>query len=191
MINITLDGVSNNDNFLQVDRRLLRLGHSAAGRGRGGDGHDGRRRRRHRAAAARSTINFTTRSGTNRFSGSGYEYCRNPALNTNYWFNERNGLPKNDVKLNQYGAPRRRPDRDSRRCTTAAARRSTSSTTSSCASRTASRARARVLHPRRARRAGSATRSAARRGEVNVLQLAAANGQISTIDPTVMHAART
>jgi hypothetical protein len=24
-------------------------------------------------------------------------------MNTNYWFNERNGLPKNDVKLNQYG----------------------------------------------------------------------------------------
>ena len=28
---------------------------------------------------------------------------RIPSLNTNYWFNERNGLPKNDVKLNQYG----------------------------------------------------------------------------------------
>ena len=49
------------------------------------------------------TIAFTTRSGTNRLSGSAYEYWRNPSLNTNYWFNERNGLPKNETKLNQYG----------------------------------------------------------------------------------------
>jgi hypothetical protein len=48
-------------------------------------------------------IAFTTRSGTNRLSGSAYEYWRNPSLNTNYFFNEANGLPKNEVKVNQYG----------------------------------------------------------------------------------------
>jgi hypothetical protein len=49
------------------------------------------------------SINFATRSGTNRFIGSTYEYFRHPDLNSNYWFNKRDRLEKNDVKLNQYG----------------------------------------------------------------------------------------
>ena len=48
-------------------------------------------------------INFVTRQGSNQFRGSVYEYYRTPKLNTNYWFNTRNGLPKNDVKLHQFG----------------------------------------------------------------------------------------
>jgi carboxypeptidase family protein/TonB-dependent receptor-like protein len=103
MTQITLDGVSNNDNFLRSSDgffasvtprqdaiEAVTVTTAVAGANVGGSGG--------------VVINFQTRSGTNRYSGSAYEYYRNPSMNTNYWFNERNGLPRNDVKLNQYGA---------------------------------------------------------------------------------------
>ncbi|MBI4476230.1 MAG: TonB-dependent receptor, partial [Acidobacteria bacterium] len=102
-LNITLDGVSNNDNFnkstdgffapvrpRQDAIEAVSVTSAAGGADVGGHGA--------------IVINFTTRQGTNRFSGSAYEYFRHPDLNTNYWFNKRDGLPKNDVRLNQYGA---------------------------------------------------------------------------------------
>jgi hypothetical protein len=48
-------------------------------------------------------IKFATRSGNNEFHGSLYEYHRNPALNSNYWFNNRANLPRARVLLNQFG----------------------------------------------------------------------------------------
>jgi hypothetical protein len=106
-VNITLDGVSNSDNFnrssdsffASVSPRqdaveAVSVTTAVQGATTGGSGA--------------VSINFTTRSGSNRFTGSGYEYYRNTyadwLLNTNYWFNERNGLPKNEIKVNQYGA---------------------------------------------------------------------------------------
>lgn len=40
-------------------------------------------------------LKFITRQGTNEFHGSIYEYHRNPALNANYWFTNRDGAPYN------------------------------------------------------------------------------------------------
>ena len=56
-------------------------------------------------------IKFVTRSGSNAFHGSLYEYHRDPALNANYWFNNRDlapdprtgKAPKTRVLLNQFG----------------------------------------------------------------------------------------
>ncbi len=48
-------------------------------------------------------IAFTTRSGTNEFNNSLYHYFKHPSLNSNYVFNEINGLEKNQVIVHQYG----------------------------------------------------------------------------------------
>jgi hypothetical protein len=103
-LSITLDGVSNNDNFLRntdsffasvtprqdaveaVSVTLAVAGAQNAG------------------GAGAVTMAFQTRSGGNRFTGSAYEYYRNPKLNSNYIFNVYNHQAKNDVKLNQFGA---------------------------------------------------------------------------------------
>ena len=102
-INVTLDGVSNNDTanksgdgfFSPVRPRqdaVEAVTVTTAAGGADVGGHGG------------VTINFVTRSGTNRFTGSAYEYFRDSSLNSNYWFNTINNQPKSDVRLNQFGA---------------------------------------------------------------------------------------
>lgn len=48
-------------------------------------------------------VQMTTRSGSNTFDGSAYHYWRQPAFNSNYFFNKVNDLPKNEVIAHQYG----------------------------------------------------------------------------------------
>lgn len=48
-------------------------------------------------------INFTTKSGTNDFHGTVYEYFRNTVLDANSFFNNRTGVPRPPVHQNQYG----------------------------------------------------------------------------------------
>ncbi|HKQ74882.1 MAG TPA: carboxypeptidase-like regulatory domain-containing protein [Blastocatellia bacterium] len=109
-IDITLDGINIQDNFNKTtDGLFARVAPSldsvqevtistatpdAVGGGLGG-----------------VQVKFVTRQGTNEFHGSLYEYHRNPVLNSNYWFNNRDQAPdastgkapRPRVLFNQYG----------------------------------------------------------------------------------------
>jgi len=132
-------------------------------------------------------IKYTTRSGTNRYTGSAYFYDRDPRFNSNYWFNNRDRAPdpatgkapKDQVKVYQpgfrLGGPIQIPglyDGHDKAFF--------------------------FFNYEQFRQPGQVSRTrrivtpAAQQGlftyggnTVNVLNLAAANGQTSTIDPTV------
>ena len=48
-------------------------------------------------------VQLLTRSGTNEFHGSVYDFHRNTALNANEWFNNLRGDPRDALILNQFG----------------------------------------------------------------------------------------
>lgn len=48
-------------------------------------------------------ISVVTKSGTNNWHGSGFDFLRNDAFNANSFFNNADGLPRNNLKRNQYG----------------------------------------------------------------------------------------
>jgi carboxypeptidase family protein len=179
-LNITLDGVSNqdtfnksNDGFFSPVRprqdaiEAVTVTTAAGGVEVGGSGS--------------TLINFVTRQGTNHYTGSFYEYYRDTWMNSNYWFNKRDGLEKNDVQLNQFGARVGGPivipglydgrgkafffvhDEELRLPNNASRDRT-------------------VLNPRALDGWFRYTVSGGIR-EVNVLDLARQNGQISTVDP--------
>jgi hypothetical protein len=186
-LNITLDGVSNQDTFnkstdgffapvrpRQDAVEAVTVTSAAGGAEVGGHGA--------------ISINFVTRQGSNRFTGSVYEYFRDPRLNSNYWFNKRDGNPKNDVVLHQFGIRQGGPivipglydgrgkafffvhDEELR------------------LPNDVSRVRT-VFHPRAMEgwfRYNVTVGGAQVVREVNVLDLARANGQITAIDPTVL-----
>ena len=49
-------------------------------------------------------VQISTKSGTNQFHGSAYEYFRNTALDANDWFSNNSHLGKVPLHQNQYGA---------------------------------------------------------------------------------------
>lgn len=48
-------------------------------------------------------ISIVTRSGSNRFTGSVFEYLRNEALDANDWFANRNGFKRAPLRLHNFG----------------------------------------------------------------------------------------
>jgi hypothetical protein len=124
-VNITIDGVSAQDNynkstefFVRVSPRLDAVEEVTVSTATPGA---------ESAGQGAIQIRFTTRQGSNDFHGSLYEYHRNQVFNSNYWFNNRdqaptyNGTsalctpqqlasewdkckaPRDPVKLNQFG----------------------------------------------------------------------------------------
>ena len=50
-----------------------------------------------------SVVNMITRSGTNTFHGSAYDFIRNTLTDANNWFNNLNGIPLPPVHRNNFG----------------------------------------------------------------------------------------
>lgn len=100
-INITIDGVSNSNNFQSGDGFFSMVTPrtdaveeiTVTGATPGANN----------AGAGAVNIAFVTRSGTNRLTSSMYHYFRHPSLNSNYYFNKVNGLGRNEVIVHQYG----------------------------------------------------------------------------------------
>ena len=131
-------------------------------------------------------IKFVTRSGSNTPTGSVYEYLRDTSLMTNSWQNEFRGLPKNVINWNQFGVRQGGPIvvpglydgrgkaffffnyEEFRLAVTAATNRTAISPEAQAG-----------LFRYGCTAAGGCT------GAVDVLALAARNGQIATVDPTV------
>ena len=99
---ISLDGVNNNENFNKSTEGLFAMvtprqdaveavtvTTAVGGADVGGHGA--------------VQINFVDPLGDEPLHGQRLRVPPHPSLNTNYFFNELNGLPKNDVTLNQYG----------------------------------------------------------------------------------------
>jgi hypothetical protein len=180
---ISLDGVSNQDNFNKTTDgffasvyprqdavEAVTVTSAASGVTQGGSGA--------------MTISFVTRSGTNQYTGSAYEYYRNPSMNTNYWFNENAGLPKNQIRLHQFGGrfggPIVLPGLVDGRNKAFFFFHYEELRFPNSFTRTRNTFANEVLDGWFPYTASDETR------RVNVLQLAAANGQLSAVDPTVL-----
>ena len=55
-------------------------------------------------ALAGGAVSFTSKSGSNAFHGSLYEYLRNTVLDANNFFNNASGVPRSQLIQNQFGA---------------------------------------------------------------------------------------
>lgn len=185
-INVMLDGVNVNNNFqsgdgffsMVVPRTDAVEEVTMTGATPGAD----------QAGQGAVQVSFVTRSGTNRMDGSIYHYFRHPELNSNYYFNKIRNEPRNDVRVHQYGGRLGGPivipglfngkdkaffffNHEEFYQPTEASRTRT------------------ILHPRSQEgffRYNVTSGGQTEVREINLLQLAAQNGQISAVDPTIL-----
>ncbi len=100
--NITIDGINVQDNYLKssdgffarISPRLDAIEEVTVSTANPGA---------ESAGQGAVQVRFTTRSGTNNYTGSAYWFLRRPEFNTPYWFNKRDNLPKDQVKVDTYG----------------------------------------------------------------------------------------
>jgi len=174
-INITLDGVNIQDNTLRstdgffaiVSPRLDAIEEVTLTTASQGSGDTGQ---------GAVQIRFTTRSGTNQYTGSAYTTYRSDKFNANTWFNNRDGVDKAELTLHQPGGRVGGPilrnkafffvNYEEERIPRQLTRTRT------------------IFHPLAEQGIYRYTAAGGTR-EVDLLALAAANGQLSTMDPTV------
>jgi hypothetical protein len=182
-INITIDGISAQDNhlktgdgfFARVSPRLDAMeevtvssaAQDAANTGQGA-----------------VQIRFVTRSGSNDYTGSAYYYLRHHSLDANSWFNNRDGVAKNEDVLYQpgarFGGPIVIPGlwNGRNKAFFFVNYEESRSPGQNTENRT-------VLHPLAEQGIFRYTTSGNVVREVNVLDLAANNGYVGSIDPTI------
>jgi hypothetical protein len=179
-INITLDGMSVQDNYLKTtDGYFARLsplldsveevtvttaGNTADATGQGA-----------------VQIRFVTKAGTNSWTGTAYEYLRHDALNANSWFRNRDlppdpetgKAPKNQLRNYQHGVAQGGPIKQNKAFFffNYEEQRAPSSSTLQRV----------ILTPA----ASSGLFSYGNGQQQNLLQIAANAGQLATLDPTV------
>jgi Carboxypeptidase regulatory-like domain len=101
-VNLTLDGANIQDNFLrssdgfftQVQPKAdavqeVTVSTAVPGAESGGEGA--------------VQVRFVTKSGTSEFHGGGFWQYRSPRFNSNYYFNNIDGLPRDSLFLRQFG----------------------------------------------------------------------------------------
>ena len=133
-INITIDGMSVQDNYLKTTDGFFARSSPRLDAGRRGHDDDGRQGERRRSGQGAVQIRFVSRQGTNDYHGSLYEYFRRDSLNANTWFNNRDlppdpatgKAPRGQAQVRQLRRALRRPHPHPRISSTAATRRSSS-----------------------------------------------------------------
>ena len=181
-VNITLDGVNIQDNtnkssdgFFTIVQPRLDAIEEVSITGAAAGATDGQ---------GAITVKFITRSGTNNYTGSLYNYYRSDKLNQNTWFNKRDGVAIAKLKQNQtggrFGGPIWIPGiyKGNNKAFFFTNIENFNQPSDVTRRRT-------ILNPLAQAGTFRYSVSGATR-EVNLLSLAAANGQLATMDPTIV-----